>query len=84
MGSNKYTLMLKASPNLEVYAVVLEFEKFMKIIVCLTEDVRIAKSQFRNAFDILKQFQVQLFRKEFHHISRKELTKISCIYNNII
>ena len=38
VGSSKDS---KANPDLAVNAVVLEFGKFMKIIVCFSEDVRI-------------------------------------------
>ena len=42
----------KANPDLAVNAVVLEFGKFMKIIVCFSEDVRIYTDQHFNAFDM--------------------------------
>ena len=41
VGSSRDSLTLKANPELAVNAVVQEFGKFMKIIVCFSEDVRI-------------------------------------------
>ena len=41
VNSSKDSLTLKANPDLAVNAVVLEFGRFMKIIVCFSEDVRI-------------------------------------------
>ena len=63
VGSSKDSLTLKANPDLTVNAVVLEFGKFMKIIVHFSEDARIDTGQHFNAFDILKQSQLQLSRK---------------------
>ena len=58
VGSSKDSLMLKANPELTVNTVVLEFGKFMKIIVHFSEDVRIVTDQRLNAFEILKQSQL--------------------------
>ena len=46
-----------------VNTVVLEFGKFMKIIVHFSENVRIVTDQRLNAFEILKQAQLQLSGK---------------------
>ena len=55
VGSSKDSLTLKANPDLAVNAVVLEFGKFMKIIVRFSENVRIDKGQHFNAFDVQNQ-----------------------------
>ena len=77
VGSSKDSLMLQANPELTVNTVVLEFGKFMKIIVHFTEDVRIVTDQRLNTFEILKQSQLQLSGKKFHHVLRKGIKKIS-------
>ena len=53
VGSSKDSLTLKANPDLAVNAVVLEFGKFIKIIVHFSEDVRIDTGQHFNPFDNL-------------------------------
>ena len=57
VGSSKDSLTLKANPDLAVNAVVciLEFGKFMKIIVHFSENVRIDTGQHFNAFDVQNQ-----------------------------
>ena len=79
VGSSKDSLMLKANPELimTVNTVVLEFGKFMKIIVHFSENVRIVTDQRLNAFEILKQAQLQLSGKKLHHVLRKGIKKIS-------
>ena len=64
-------------------AVVLEFGKFMKIIVRFSADVRIDTSQHFNAFDILKQSQLQLSRKRVPSCI-EERNKKDKLYNSII
>ena len=83
VGSSKDSLTLKANPDLAVNAVVLEFGKFMKIIVRFSEDVRIDTSQHFNAFDILKQSQLQLSRKRVPSCI-EERNKKDKLYNSII
>ena len=48
----------------------------MKIIIHFSEDVRIDTGQHFNAFDNLKQSQLQLSRT-FHHVSKKGIKRIS-------
>lgn len=66
---------MKTNPDLTVNAVAMEFRKFMKIIVRLSEDVCIVAEQRLNAFVILKQSQLYTLTQEnkFHHVLRKEL-----------
>ena len=45
VGSSKDSLTSKVNPDLAVNAVVLEFGKFMKIIVCFSEDVRLIQAK---------------------------------------
>jgi len=79
---SKDSLTLKANPDLALNAVVLEFGKFMKYIVCFS-DVRIDTGQCFNAFEILKQSQLQLSRKRVPSCI-EERNKKDKLYNRII
>jgi len=64
---------------LVVNSVVQEFGKFMKFIVHFSEDVCVVTVHRPNAFDILKQSQLEISMKKYHHVFQKELKRISYI-----
>ena len=49
---------MKANPDLAVNAVVVEFGKYMKIIVRFSEDLSSHVTEHLNAFEIFKQSQI--------------------------
>ena len=65
-------------------AVVLEFGKFMKIIVHFSEGVRLIQANSLMHLIFWNSLNYNYPGKEFHHVSKKGIKRISYIANSII
>ena len=83
VGNSKESLSLKANPDLAVNSVAKEFGKFIKFFVDTSEDVCVVEVQRPNAFDILKQSQLEISRKKVPSCIQ-ERNKKDKLYNEII